>query len=181
MKTLGLATLATLAGVSVATVAGVAVAKPVVKTTDGTRGYISRTVTETWELSEAEKKNSAMTSTISTSHVMTSQLTASAIAPSGRIRRKEWTPVHSQHRVCFYNTYGATMAGKYSITLDVAGQQTNAFEVVPVGSGQGFCITRYLEMWVKAEAGKVQTRAMTHIEMDGQISDNEGNGVLDVR
>lgn len=151
-----------------------AFSKPVLQVTEGVNAKISKTVIESWPLTDDEKKNTAIR--------MMSSLSATAIAPSGKIRRKEWTSVASQHKACFYNTYGATMSGKYSMTLDIAGQQATVFEVVPVGAGQAFCVTRYLQMWVNPPgAGSIQTKALTHVEMDGQASDNEGLGTLEVR
>ena len=158
-----------------AAIATNSMAKPVVQMSQGIKGGISKTVTETWNLSDAEKKNTATL-------MMMSSLTATAVAPSGKIRKKEWTAVNSQHKACFYNTYGSTMGGKYMIKLNIAGQEVNAYEVVPVGAGQGFCITRYLEMWVNPRGpGQIPTVASTHMEMDGAETNNEGHGSLEVR
>ena len=66
-----------LASIVVSTV----VAKPVVQVTSGTKGGISRTVIETWQLSDDEKKNSVMMSSIS----------ATAIAPTVTMKRGTWT------------------------------------------------------------------------------------------
>lgn len=157
-----------------AVIATNSLAKPVVNVSPGIKGGISKTVTESWSLSDAEKKNTAT--------MMMSSLTATAVAPSGKIRRKEWTAVTSQHKACFYNTYGSTMSGKYMIKLTIYGQEVNAFEVVPVGGGQAFCVTRYLQMWVNPQgAGQIETLANTAVEMDGANSANEGHGRLDVR
>jgi hypothetical protein len=156
-----------------ATTCGLATAKPVIQTSEGVKGGISKTVTEGWNLSDVEKKNTATR--------MMSSLGATAVAPSGKIRRKEWTAVTSQHQMCFYNTYGTNMGGRYAIKMNIAGKEVNVFDSVFVAAGQGFCVTRYLEMWVKSDPGQVQTAAFTHVEMDSQATDNEGHGILDVR
>lgn len=167
MKLAGLATLAVIASTA-------SIAKPVIQASEGVRASITRTETQTWTLSDAEKKNTAT--------MMMSSISATAVAPSAKIKRKEWTAVGSQHRACFYNTYGVPVSGKYSLVLDILGQQVNVFDSVPVAGGQGFCVTRYLEMWVKpGDVAQIQTKATTHVEMDGQATDNEGHGVLDVR
>lgn len=151
-------------------------AKPVIQTTPGLHAGISKTITETWKLTDAEKKNTAIAT------MMMSSLTATAIAPSGKVKRKEWTALTSQHKGCYYNTYGSTMSGRLNIKLTIAGQEVNSFETVTVGPGYAFCITRYLQMWLKAEApGKVETKAWTHVDMDGQESENTGNGLIEVR
>lgn len=155
-------------------IAGVVIAKPVVNVTEGTRGGISKTSVTTWQLSEAEKKNIA--------NLMTSSINAIAIAPTATIRRGNWTALDSQHKACFYNTFGTTVEGRYQIKFNVAGQEVNAFDKVPVGGGQGFCVTRFLEIWVRGERpGTSPSVAATHVEMDGNATDNEGHGTITVR
>lgn len=157
----------------VATVATVAVAKPVVSVSPDTRGGISRTITESWQLSDDEKKNTQM---------MMSSLSATAIAPTKTIRKGNWTPLNSEHRACLYNTFDTTMEGRYLIKFNVAGKEVNAYDKVPVGGGQAFCVTRYLEIWVKGERpGDSPSVASTHVEMDGNATDNEGHGTITVR
>lgn len=148
-------------------------AKPTVVTTPNTKGGISKTITESWQLSEDEKKNTVM---------MMSSLSATAIAPTVKIKKGNWTAIHSEHRSCFYNTFGTTVEGRYLIKFNVAGKEVTAFDKVPVGGGQGFCITRYLEIWVKGERpGDSPSVANTHLEMDGNATDNEGHGTITVR
>lgn len=154
-------------------VAGIAIAKPVVNVSPNTKGGISRTVIETWQLSDDEKKNTAL---------MMSSLSATAIAPTVKIKKGNWTAIHSEHRSCFYNTFGTTVEGRYIIKFNVAGKEVNAFDKVPVGGGQGFCVTRYLEIWVRGERpGDSPSVASTHVEMDGNATDNEGHGTITVR
>lgn len=154
-------------------VAGIAVAKPVVNVTPGTKGGISKTITETWQLTDAEKKNTV---------IMMSQISARAIAPTTRIRRGEWTILQSEHQACFYNTFGMTVEGRYVIKFNVAGGEVSAFEKVPVGAGQGFCVTRFLQMVISGERpGDTLSIASTHVEMDGNSTDNEGRGLITVR
>ncbi len=154
-------------------VAGTALAKPVVNVSPNTKGGISRTVVETWNLTDDEKKNTVM---------MMSSLSATAIAPTVKIRKGSWTALHSEHRSCFYNTFGTTVEGRYVIKFNVAGKEVNAFDKVPVGGGQGFCVTRYLEIWVRGERpGDSPSVASTHVEMDGNATDNEGHGTITVR
>ena len=157
-------------------VAGIATnvtAKPVVNVTPGTKGGISKTVTETWTLSDSEKKSSAL---------MMSQISATAIAPTVTIKRKEWTALNSKHQACFYNTFQVQVTGKYLIKFTVAGKEVNAFDAITINPGQGFCVTRYLEIWVRGErAGDSPSVASTHVEMDGNATDNEGHGTITVR
>lgn len=160
--------LSALAGISIN-----ASAKITVNTSPNTKGGVVKTVTESWQLSDEEKKNTVM---------MMSQLSAVAIAPTVRIKKGNWTPVISQHKACFYNTFGSTIPGKYMIKFNVAGAEVTAFDVVPVGAGQGFCVTRYLELLVKGQrAGDTPSVASTHAEMDGNATDNEGHGTITVR
>lgn len=151
----------------------ISIAKPVVNVTPNTKGGISKTIVETWQLTDAEKKNHVM---------MMSQITATAIAPTTKIKRGNWTALNSQHQSCFYNTFGTTVEGRYLIKFNVAGKEVNAFDKVPVGGGQGYCITRYLEIWVRGESpGDSPSVASTHVEMDGNATDNEGHGTITVR
>lgn len=153
-----------------------ALAKPVVNVSPNTKGGISKTVTETWSLTDDEKKNYAPQT------MMMSQISATAIAPTSTIKRKSWTAVNSQHRMCFYNTFGSTVEGRYQIKMNVAGKEVNAFDKVPVGGGQGYCVTRYLELWLYgASAGQSPSVANTHVEMDGNSTDNEGRGTITVK
>lgn len=148
-------------------------AKPVVNVTPGTKGGISKTVTETWTLSDSEKKSSAL---------MMSQISATAVAPTVTIKRKEWTALNSKHQACFYNTFQVQVTGKYQIKMAVAGKEVNAFDAITINPGQGFCVTRYLEIWVRADqAGTAPSVASTHVEMDGNATDNEGHGTITVR
>jgi len=148
-------------------------AKPVVNVSPDTKGGISRTVTESWKLSDDEKKNTL---------TMMSSISATAIAPTKTIRKKEWTALTSQHKSCFYNTFGTTVEGRYLIKFTVAGKEVNAYDKVPVGGGQAYCVTRYLEIWVKGERpGDSSSVASTHVEMDGNATDNEGHGTITVR
>ena len=148
-------------------------AKPIITVSPGIKGGISKTITETWNLTDDEKKNTAM---------MMSSISATAIAPTVKIRKGEWTPINSQHRACFYNTFGTTVEGRYLIKFAVAGKEVNAYEKVPVGGGQGFCITRFLQMWVKGErSGDLDSAAATHVEMDGASTDNEGRGKITIK
>ena len=148
-------------------------AKPVVIITPDTRGGISKTITETWTLSDSEKKNTAL---------MMSQISATAVAPTVTIKRKEWTALNSKHQACFYNTFQVQVTGKYQIKMTVAGKEVNAFDAITINPGQGLCVTRYLEIWVRAEqAGTAPSLASTHVEMDGQSTDNEGHGTITVR
>jgi len=148
-------------------------ANPTVHLSPNTKGGISKTVTESWTLSEDEKKNTAKTM---------SNIAAMAIAPTVRIRTGEWTPVTSQHKMCFYNTYGSTLQGRYIVKLSIAGVEVNAFDVVTVGGGQGFCVTRYMQILVKGVSpGDMPSVATTHVEMDGNATDNEGHGTITVR
>jgi len=154
-------------------VAGIAIAKPVVNVSPGTKGGISKTTTTTWALSDDEKKNTAL---------MMSRITATAIAPTTRIKMKEWTAVNSQHQMCFYNTFQVQVRGQYQIKLNVAGKEVNAFDAITINPGQGLCVTRYLEMWLRGErAGDSPSVATTHVEMDGNSTDNEGHGTITVR
>lgn len=153
--------------------AGMAMAKPVITTSPNTKGGISKTVTESWQLSDDEKKNTQM---------MMSSISATAIAPTKTIRKKEWTALDSQHRACFYNTFGVNVEGRYLIKFTVAGKEVNAYDKVLVAAGQAFCVTRYLEIWVRGERpGDSPSVATTHVEMDGQSTDNEGHGTITVR
>lgn len=162
----------TLAPLLLSCVASAVIARPVVNVTPDTRGGISKTTTTTWQLSDSEKK----------SYVMTSSINATAIAPTVTIKRKEWTALNSKHVSCFYNTFGTTVEGRYQIKFTVAGKEVNAFDKVPVGAGQGYCVTRYLEIWVKADqGGTAPSLATTHVEMDGNATDNEGHGTITVR
>ncbi len=166
MKRIALFTLAMLS-------IGCVMAKPVVQMTPNTNGGISKTITESWTLSDTEKKNTV---------TMMSSLSATAIAPTVKIRKGNWTALNSQHKACFYNTFGTTVEGRYVIKFTVAGKEVNAYDKVPVGGGQAFCITRYLEIWVRGERpGDSPSVASTHIEMDGQSTDNEGHGIITVR
>ena len=62
-------------------VATVVWARPVTQVSPGVKGGISKTVTETWQLTDIEKKNTAT--------MMMSSLTATAVAPwSGKIRKE---------------------------------------------------------------------------------------------
>lgn len=152
---------------------GAAIAKPAVNVSPDTKGYISRTIIESWNLTDDEKKNTQM---------IMSQISATAIAPTVKIRKGNWTALNSQHKSCFYNTFGTTMEGRYVIKFNVAGKEVNAFEKVPVGGGQGFCVTRYLEIWVRGDRpGDSPSVAYTHVEMDGNATDNEGHGTITVR
>lgn len=156
-----------------AAIATNALAKPVVNMTPNTKGGISRTVIETWNLSDDEKKNTVMTM---------SSLSATAIAPTVKIKRGSWTALNSQHKSCYYNAFGSTIEGRYIIKFNVGGKEVTAFDKVPVGGGQGFCVTRYLEIWVRGDqAGQFPSVATTHIEMDGNATDNEGHGTITVR
>ncbi len=167
MKKYQLALLATLA-------AGACFAKPDVHTTPGLKGGVSRTVIDTWQLSDTEKKNYAPQ--------MMSQISAKAIAPTMRIKLKEWTSLVSEHQACFYNTFGVQVAGRYIVKFNVAGQEVNAFDSVVVNPGQALCVTRYLQMWAKGVvAGDFPAVADTHVEMDGQVTDNQGRGTITVR
>ena len=112
---------------------------------------------------------------------MMSTISATAVAPSGKIKRNQWTVLRSTHRACFYNTYGSPVSGRYAIKLIVAGKETIAYDSVGVAGGEGFCITQYLQMWVNAKPGTFQTTASTHVEMDGQETNNEGHGTIEVR
>jgi hypothetical protein len=153
-----------------------AIAKPVVNVSPNTKGGISKTVTETWNLTDDEKKNYAPQT------MMMSQISATAIAPTATIKKGSWTAIHSEHRSCFYNTFGTTVEGRYLIKFNVAGKEVNAFDKVPVGGGQGFCVTRFLEIWVRGERpGDSPSVATTHVEMDGNSTDNEGHGTITVR
>lgn len=153
--------------------AGACLAKPVVQVSPGTKGGISRTTTTTWQLSDLEKKNTAM---------RMSQISATAIAPTTRIRMKEWTALTSKHQSCFYNTFEVQVTGKYQIKFNVAGKEVNAFDAITISPGQGLCVTRYLEMWVRGERpGDSPSIATTHVEMDGNTTDNEGRGTITVR
>lgn len=148
-------------------------ARPVVNVTPDTRGGISKTTVTTWKLSEVEKKNTV---------IRMSQISATAIAPTTTIKRKEWTAVNSQHTVCFYNTFQVQVTGKYQIKLTIAGKEVNAFDAITINPGQGLCVTRYLEMWLRGEqAGSSPSVATTHVEMDGNTTDNEGHGTITVR
>ena len=148
-------------------------AKPIVNLTPNTRGGIVKTITESWQMSEDEKKNIVM---------KMSRISATAIAPTMKIKRGVWKVLISEHKACFYNTFGATMQGRYVLKLNVAGVEVNAFDVVPVGGGQAFCVTRYLQLLVKGQTpGDTPSIASTHVEMDGNASDNEGHGVITVR
>ncbi len=148
-------------------------AKPVVNITSGDRGGISKTTTTTWQLSDDEKKNTV---------IRMSQISATAIAPTTRIKLKEWTAVNSQHKACFYNTFDVQVTGKYQIKLNIAGKEVNAFDAITINPGQGLCVTRYLELWLRGErAGDSPSVASTHVEMDGNTTDNEGHGTITVR
>lgn len=148
-------------------------AKPVVNMTPNTKGGISKTVIDTWQLSDVEKKSPAM---------MMSQISATAIAPTKTIRKGDWTALNSQHQACFYNTFNTPVEGRYQIKFNVAGKEVNAFDKVLVAGGQGFCVTRYLEIWVRGERpGQSDSVATTHVEMDGNGTDNEGHGTITVK
>ena len=153
-----------------------ALAKPVVNVSPNTKGGISRTVVETWNLTADEKKNYAPQG------MMMSQISATAIAPTATVKKGNWTALNSKHQACFYNTFGTTVEGRYIIKFTIAGKEVNAFDKVPVGGGQGFCVTRYLEIWVRGERpGDSPSVATTHVEMDGNATDNEGHGTITVR
>jgi len=148
-------------------------AKPTVITTPNTKGGVSHTIIETWQLTDDEKKNTQM---------MMSSLSATAIAPTVKIKKGNWTALNSQHKSCFYNTFGTTVEGRYLLKFTVAGKEVTAFDKVPVGGGQAFCVTRYLEIWVRGERpGNSPSVATTHVEMDGNATDNEGHGTITVR
>lgn len=154
-------------------VAGAATANPVVNLSPNTKGSISHTVIETWNLSETEKKSEAM---------MMSQFSAEAIAPTVRIKRGEWTALNSQHKSCFYNTFGTMVEGRYLLKFNIAGKEVSTFEKIPVGAGQAYCVTRYLQIWVRGDRpGDTIAIASTHVEMDGQSTENEGHGTITVR
>jgi len=141
----------------------------------GTKGGVVRTNIETWNLSDDEKKNSFKA-------VMTSSMSGSAIAPSRNMRTGEWDVAISQHKACFYNAYVATVAGKYSVMLEIVGQQVKNYGVITVGGGQGLCITKYLQMWIRPNVrGQIPTLATTHTEMDGEMTDNTGSGIITAR
>jgi hypothetical protein len=148
-------------------------AKPVVNMTPNTKGGISKTIVETWNLSDDEKKSSAL---------MMSQISATAVAPTVTVKKGNWTALNSKHVACFYNTFGTQVAGKYQIRFVVAGKEVNAFDAVPVNPGQAYCVTRYLEIWVRGERpGSSPSDAYTHVEQDGNSTDNEGHGTVTVR
>jgi hypothetical protein len=156
-----------------ACVASVAVAQPTVQVSPGVKGGISKTIIETWPLTDAEKKNHVM---------MMSQISARAIAPTTRIRKGEWEILQSEHQACFYNTFGTTVEGRYVIKFNIGGGEVSAFDKVPVGGGQAFCVTRFLQMAVRGERpGNTPSVASTHVEMDGNSTDNEGHGTITVR
>ncbi len=148
-------------------------AKPTVITTPNTKGGVSRTIIETWQLTDDEKKNTQM---------MMSSLSATAIAPTQKIRIGSWTALNSQHKSCFYNTFDTAIEGRSLLKFTVAGKEVNSYNKVSIAGGQALCITRYLEIWVKGERpGDSPSVATTHVEMDGNATDNEGHGTITVR
>jgi hypothetical protein len=158
----------------VATVATVAVAKPVVNVTEGTKGGLARTITESWVMTDDEKKNYA-------TPTMMSGITTLAIAPTQRLKRNDWQFIYAENKACFYNTYGIPVSARFSMSLTVLGNTVNIFDSVVVAGGQALCVTNYPQMWINPKRGIIPTQAATHAEMDGQGSDNQGNGQLDVR
>ncbi len=91
-------------------------AKPVVNVSPNTQGGISRTIVETWQLSDDEKKSIV---------TMMSSLSATAIAPTQKIRRGSWTALNSQHKSCFYNTFDTAIEGRSLLKFTVAGKEVN--------------------------------------------------------
>lgn len=150
-----------------------AFAKPVINASHDTKAAITKTVTETWQLANNEKKNAALTM---------SQIFATAVAPTRTIRKGIWTALTSRHTACFYNTFSTDVEGRYALKFNVAGRDVTLFDKVSVGGGQAFCVTRFLEIWVKGERpGDSSSLAFTHVEMDGNATDNEGHGTITVR
>ena len=64
--------------------------------------------------------------------MMMSSLSATAIAPTVKIKKGSWTALNSQHKACYYNTFGTTVEGRYILKFNVAGKEVTAFDKADV-------------------------------------------------